>query len=56
MGLLQEGRWVDLWYETKGSGGRFVRRSAQLRNWVTADGAPGPDGKGGPCCTDLSMV
>ncbi len=47
MGSLQEGRWVNRWYETKGSGGRFVRRSAQFRNWVTADGAPGPNGKGG---------
>jgi len=47
MGLLQEGRWVDRWYETKDSGGRFVRRSAQFRNWITADGAPGPNGKGG---------
>ena len=47
MGLLQEGRWVDRWYKTKDSGGRFVRRSAQFRNWITADGAPGPNGKGG---------
>ena len=45
MGLLQEGRWVDRWYETK-FGGRFVRRSAQFRNWITVT-APGPNGKGG---------
>ncbi len=47
MGLLQEGRWVDRWYETKESGGRFVRRAAQFRNWITADGSAGPAGSGG---------
>lgn len=47
MGLLQEGRWVDQWYSTKETGGRFVRRAPQFRNWITADGAPGPSGEGG---------
>ncbi len=47
MGLLQEGRWVDRWYETKDTGGRFVRKASQFRNWITADGAPGPSGEGG---------
>ncbi len=28
-------------------GGRFVRADAQFRDWVTADGAPGPTGEGG---------
>ena len=27
--------------------GRFVRADAQFRDWVTADGAPGPTGEGG---------
>ena len=27
--------------------GRFVRPDTQFRNWVTADGAPGPTGVGG---------
>ena len=27
--------------------GRFVRADAQFRDWVTADGAPGPSGEGG---------
>ena len=47
MGMLQEGRWVDQWYNTKESGGRFVRRAPQFRNWITADGRPGPSGEGG---------
>ena len=29
------------------SSGRFVRADAQFRDWVTADGAPGPSGEGG---------
>lgn len=47
MGLLQEGKWVDQWYDTKSSGGRFKRKQSSFRNWVTKDGAPGPTGKGG---------
>jgi putative glutathione S-transferase len=47
MGMLQKGRWVDQWYNTKGTDGRFVRRAPQFRNWITADGAPGPSGDGG---------
>ncbi len=47
MGLLVEGKWVDRWYDTKATGGRFVRKDAQFRNWVTADGSPGPTGVGG---------
>ena len=31
MGLLQEGKWVDQWYDTKSSGGRFV---AKHRNFA----------------------
>jgi len=47
MGLLIEGRWHDQWYDTKKHGGEFVRESAQLRDWVTPDGAPGPQGQPG---------
>ncbi len=47
MGLLIEGRWHDQWYDTKRHGGEFVRESAKLRDWVTADGGPGPDGQTG---------
>ncbi|WP_250467414.1 glutathione S-transferase family protein [Caballeronia sp. GAFFF2] len=47
MGLLVDGQWQDKWYDTKSTGGRFVRKDAAFRNWVTADGAPGPSGEGG---------
>ena len=47
MGLLQDGQWVDQWYDTKSSGGRFVRKDSEFRNWVTADGSAGPSGTGG---------
>ncbi|NCF19453.1 MAG: glutathione S-transferase family protein [Haliea sp.] len=47
MGMLVEGKWQDVWYDTGSSGGRFVREDARFRNWVTADGGPGPTGRGG---------
>lgn len=47
MGLLVNGAWQDQWYDTKSSGGRFIRTSAAFRNWITPDGAPGPTGTGG---------
>ena len=47
MGLLQNGKWVDQWYDTKNNDGRFIRKESQFRNWVTADGAAGPSGHGG---------
>ncbi|MCS3470794.1 putative glutathione S-transferase [Pseudomonas sp. JUb42] len=46
MGLLVEGRWHDQWYESS-KDGAFQRENAQRRNWVTADGKPGPSGEGG---------
>jgi len=47
MGLLQDGIWVDKWYDTKATGGKFVRKQSSFRNWVTADGSAGPTGVGG---------
>ena len=47
MGQLVDGVWHDAWYETKKSGGAFVRSTAKYRDWVTPDGAPGPSGEGG---------
>ena len=47
MGLLIDGQWTDQWYDTKSTGGRFVRTEAQFRNWITPDGSPGPSGEGG---------
>jgi len=47
MGLLVDGKWVDRWYDTDSTGGRFVRSESQLRNWIPPDGSAGPSGEGG---------
>ena len=47
MGLLVNGEWKDVWYDTKDTGGRFVRSASQFRNFVTADGSAGPSGRSG---------
>jgi len=47
MGLLVDGEWRTTWYDTRATGGRFERRPATFRHWVTPDGAPGPSGEGG---------
>ncbi|MGO4914297.1 glutathione S-transferase family protein [Pseudogemmobacter sp. W21_MBD1_M6] len=47
MGQLINGVWDDAWYDTKSSGGKFVRSTAAFRNWVTKDGSAGPSGEGG---------
>ena len=41
MGLLVEGKWQDKWYDTKSTGGRFIRSESQFRDWITADGSSG---------------
>ena len=47
MGQLVDGVWHDTWYDTEKSDGAFVRSTAKFRNWITADGSPGPTGDGG---------
>lgn len=47
MGLLIDGQWVNKWYDTDSTQGRFVRTEAQYRHWITADGSVGPSGGGG---------
>jgi putative glutathione S-transferase len=41
MGMLVNGEWKDVWYDTESTGGRFVRRESIFRDWVTADGSSG---------------
>ena len=36
MGFLKNGQWVDQWYNTKKTDGRFVRQDPQFRNWITS--------------------
>ncbi len=45
MGLLVDGAWQEDVSRTEN--GRFVRPSSAFRNFVTADGSPGPTGTGG---------
>ncbi|WP_025674254.1 glutathione S-transferase family protein [Salinivibrio socompensis] len=47
MGKLIDGIWHDVWYDTKASGGRFVREDAGFRHWITANGEAGPSGDAG---------
>ena len=47
MGLLVDGVRHSRGSEAKSTGGRFKRPDAGFRNWVTADGSPGPTGEGG---------
>lgn len=47
MGLLVDGVWKDEWYDTASTSGKFERSASQVRNWITADGSPGPTGMGG---------
>lgn len=47
MGMLVDGVWKDVWYDTKSTKGHFKRTTTSFRNWVTKDGAPGPSGEGG---------
>jgi putative glutathione S-transferase len=46
MGALVEGKWQAK-SDHKTEDGRFVRPASRYRNWVTADGTPGPTGEGG---------
>jgi putative glutathione S-transferase len=46
MGLMIKGVWRERKPEGE-EGNQFVRGEAHFRNWVTADGVPGPHGRGG---------
>jgi glutathionyl-hydroquinone reductase len=39
--------WINAWYDTSQSDGRFIRKESLFRNWITHDGSPGPTGVGG---------
>ena len=47
MGRLVDGKWQDIWYDTKSTKGHFKRSESGFRNWLTADGEAGPSGTGG---------
>ena len=43
MGLLVDGVWQDQWYDTKKSGGKFIRTEAQFRHFIDVDNEFTPD-------------
>ena len=47
MGLLVDGKWHNEWYDTKSTGGKFVRKDSSFRHWVTPNGEAGPSGSDG---------
>ena len=47
MGDLLQGQWRADGDFPRDQTGHFVRPDSPFRNWVTADGAPGPTGAGG---------
>ena len=47
MGVLMNGQWRADEDFSRDATGHFVRPSSPFRNWITADGAPGPSGSGG---------
>jgi len=47
MGLIQNGQWVDQWYDTKSSGGEYRRQDSRFRSWLTSNGQAGPSGEAG---------
>ncbi len=47
MGMLVDGVWQNVGYDTKETKGHFKRAASQFRNWITATGEAGPTGSGG---------
>ena len=47
MSLVKQGKLKGDWLEEETKNGEFVRLDSVFRNWVTADGSPGPSGEGG---------
>lgn len=47
MGQLVDGNWQNAQINTVKSDGSFDRANSVMRNWITAEGQPGPTGHGG---------
>jgi putative glutathione S-transferase len=41
VGMLVDGKWQDVWYDTASSGGRFMRKESAFRDRISADGSTG---------------
>mgnify|MGYP004375582337 CR=1 FL=1 len=55
MGRLIDGVWHDQWYDTKKTGGHFLRSEGQFRDWITADGANGFKAEAGRICEGVGQ-
>ena len=56
MGYLARGTWVDEWYDTASSGGRFVRQDSRFRSRVRRGGDHPPEpGRSSVCFVGLSV-
>lgn len=40
MGLLIDGKWTDQWYDTKSTGGKFVRKDSSFRDFIASEKFP----------------
>ncbi len=38
MGLLVDGNWRNVWYDTTSTGGEYIRQDAQFRHWIGESG------------------
>ena len=47
MGMLVDGTWHENNGGFASDDGEFRRKESSYRNWITADGSPGPSGEGG---------
>lgn len=47
MSLLINGKLESDWMAHETQDGEFIRMDSQFRNWITANGQPGPTGEGG---------
>ncbi|WP_375175752.1 glutathione S-transferase family protein [Pseudooceanicola sp.] len=47
MGQLIDGEWQTETLASLSKSGEFKRKASSWRNWITADGNPGPSGEGG---------
>jgi putative glutathione S-transferase len=45
MGLLVDGQWQDEWYDTKSTGGDFIRKDSQFRHWIGEPSYPAEAGR-----------
>ena len=45
MGLLIDGKWVDQWYDTHSTGGKFVRSESQFRDTLGSAKFPAEKGR-----------